>query len=222
MIIFLVILSIIFIIFLLFFIFCLSTLQIEVENLEINSKKNKGNKIEDYLIYIRLKLLNKLTWIKLRIDKERVNKFKKTNIFKKEIIKIEKNMMSDKKQVLKKDNLQIIKQIKIEFEEFKMNLKIGLIDPILTSLSVAFISTVISIVLAKTLINKKEYKYLITPSYNIEPIINIKLNCIINIKLVHIINTIYMLIKKRSVKKDERTSNRRSYDCSNEEYSRYG
>lgn len=229
MIVLLIILSILFIIFSLFLVLCLSTLQIEVKNLEINSKNELGKKAQNYIIYIKLKLLNKLTWIKIKIDKTRVNKIKKSRIFNEKIFRkfknIQRKLIINKKIILKKENLKFVKQINIEFEQLKMNLDIGLIDSTITALSVAFIASIISVVLAKTAVHrngKNNYKYLITPSYGIEPIINIKLNCIINIKTVHIINAIYMLIKKRSVKNDERTSNRRSYDRSNEEHSRYG
>lgn len=224
MVIFWIVLTIFFIAFLLFFSLCLSTIQIEVKNLEINSNNIPGKRVEDYLIYIKLKLLNKLTWIKIRVDKEKIDGIKYSKFFKEKILgrfkNVERKILINKKEILKS-----IKRISIKFDQFKMNLVIGLIDSTITSLSVAFIASIISILLAKTATDKNEkskYKYSITPSYSIEPIINIKLNCIINIKMVHIINTIYMLIKKRSVKNDERTSDRRSYDRSNEEYSRYG
>ena len=59
-------------------------------------------------------------------------------------------------------------------------------------------------------------KYIITPLYFNQNIVNIEISGIFEIKMIHIINIIYILNKKEGVKKNERTSNRRSYDYSYE------
>ena len=86
------------------------------------------------------------------------------------------------------------------------------------SLPLQTISSIISIILARNIetYDKTKYKYIITPKFEDETIVKIKLNYKIDIKIVHIINVIYMLIKKRSVKYDERASNRRTYASLNE------
>ena len=65
---------------------------------------------------------------------------------------------------------------------------------------------------------KTDYKktnFKIIPLYKYGNAINFRLNCIINVKLVHIIHIIYILSKKGMIK-NERASNRRSYDYSYE------
>ena len=99
-----------------------------------------------------------------------------------------------------------------------LDAKIGLIDGILTSASVAILSTIVSIVLSLLI---KDYKqdninYKIIPIYSNEITVKIFLSCIIEVKLVHIIYMIYVILKKGSVKLNERTSNRRSYAYSYE------
>ena len=74
MIIFLIFLGLLYIIFLLLY---LSTLEIEIQKFKFNSKNKTNKKVEDYLFYIRLKLLNKFTWIKIKIDNKKINKWTK-------------------------------------------------------------------------------------------------------------------------------------------------
>ena len=107
----------------------------------------------------------------------------------------------------------------IKIEKLDLDIKVSLSDSIITAFSVVIITTIISIVLARKIdeYNKNKYIYIVSPVYKNKPMFKVKLNCIIDIKIVHIINVIYMLIKKkRSVKYDERTSNRKSYVRSNE------
>lgn len=220
MVVFWIFLGIIFFNIIFFLLICLSSLKIEILDLTLNS--NKESKINNYLIYIKLKLLNKLTWLKLTINKNKVKKIRNSKLFNKVFLT---KFLEKQIKIKIKDVIKNIKEINIEIEKLNMRLKIGLIDYIVTSIFVVVIASLISILLLKKAsnTNKENYKYLITPLYSsIEPIINIKLNCIISIKMVHIIYTIYKLIKKRSVKYDERTSNRRTYECNHEKYSRYG
>ena len=64
--------------------------------------------------------------------------------------------------------------------------------------------------------NYKEQNINIYPVYNYQNLLNIEFSGIFEIKMIHIINIIYILNKKEGVKKNERTSNRRSYDYSYE------
>ena len=106
----------------------------------------------------------------------------------------------------------------MELEFFKTNIKIGTEDIIFTSFIVTILSSLLGIGLAKAIKKYTENKfyYSILPVYGKNNMLDIDLNCIINVKLVHIIYVIYMFSKKRSEKKYERTSNRRSYDYSYE------
>ena len=111
----------------------------------------------------------------------------------------------------------IIKNIKIDILELKINLKFGTKDAFFTSMLIAFVSIIISNIL-KIKVKKinKNYYYIISPIYTGENIFKLNLNCIISLKIVHIINIIYMIFKKGRSDKYVRTSNRRSYDYCHE------
>lgn len=219
MIVFWIILSVIFIIFLIFFLFCISTLQIEIKNLVFNSKNQKGKKLENYIIYLKLKLLKKITWFYIKIDKNKIYKIKKSKIFNKKILSkitnLEKDIIDNTNLFEIKEDFKYIKLIDFNIEKINLVLRLSLIDPFITSISIPIISSLIAYILSKnvTEYKNKNYYYVIKPACSVESTINIKLNCIINIKMIHIINVIYMLKKKRSVDYDERTSNRGTYAC---------
>lgn len=225
MIAFFIILGILFFLSLIFLILCLSNLEIEVEKFDFNSTNIKGKKIEDYLIYIKIKLLDKITLFKLKINHEKINKWEKSKLLKlkifdkiNNIFKIEDTILKNKKEIFKKENLKYIKELKIKIKKLNLNLQICVGETILTVYAIVIISTIISILLAKNIeaYSKDKYNYRIMPIYNSKPSIVINLNCIINVKLVHIINVIYMLVKKRGGIYDERTSDRRAYVCSHD------
>ena len=192
MIIFLTILVILFFLSLIFLILVLSNIEIEINKLWIDTKNKKNEKIKDYLFYIRnSKLLRKISKINIKDIK-----------------------LTDKSQVI-----ESIKELNIRVNKLDLYFAISISDYILTSFAVVIIAMFISVIVAKNIkngINKDEYAYEIKPIYEYKPRLKIKLNCIIDIKIVHIMNVIYRLIKKGSVEYDERTSNRRTYVCSNE------
>lgn len=207
MIIFWIFLVIFFIISVLIFIISLSDVEFEIKKFKFNSINKKDKRVEDYLIYIRFKLFNKITWLKLEYKKNKKNK-----IFNHKIV----NKIVDFKDLLKLKN---IKYLDAKVEKINLNVKFNAIDIITTSFGVAVVSTVIAKILSNRIKNysKENYKYLITPLYSEKPQIIITLDCIFNVRMVHIINVVYMLFKmKRSVKYDERTSNRRAYAYRNE------
>ena len=207
-------LGIVFLISLLIFTICLSNLEIEIENFKYNSDNLNKEKKKDYLIYIRLKLLKRLTWFKVTIDDDRISKIRNSNIVKIKILK--RILLRNEREIFTIENIKHIEHF--EIKKLNLKMKIDLIDTIITSFSVAIISTIISIILANNIRHNdnKKYNYIITPIYKENMQIIINLNCIINVKMVHIINILYMLFKKRSVNYDERTSNRRAYVCSDE------
>lgn len=213
MIAFLIILAILFLFTILFCLLLLSNIEIEVNKLWFDTSDNSNKKIKNYLIYIRLKLLGKITWLKIRIDDKKIIKIKKSKFLKNEVMK--EKILKNEKVIF---NLNNIKELNIRIKQLNLKMEISALDNIITSFTVATISAIISIILARN-IKKYEadkYKYLITPIYKEKPILKIKLNCIIDLKIVHIMNVIYILVKKRSGKYDERTSNRRAYVCGND------
>lgn len=222
MIAFFIILTILFLFTLLVLIFLLSNIEIEIDNFCFDSNNKKYKKIEDYLIFIRLKFLDKITWLKIIIDNKKIVKIGKSKILRRKISKsineledIKEKILRDRKEILKINN---IKKLNIRVKQLYLDMRVSALDNIITSFAVATISSIISIILARNIkkYEKDKYIYSIIPIYEDKPMLKIKLNCIIDIKIVHIMNVIYMLLKKRSGKYDERTSNRRAYVCSND------
>lgn len=205
-----------------------STLRIDINELSINNKSN------NYLIIIKLMLFNKITWFKLKINKEKIKKWqisKWNKIIDKitgiKLIKnfknIQKIIFENWKEIVKENLFKTIKRLDININKLNLKLNIGTEDAILTSFIVATLYSIISVVLANTIkkFNKEKYSYLITPYYTERNFFEIELNCIINVKMVHIINMIKFLRKKES-RFNERASNRRIDDNSNEQYTGYG
>ena len=112
-----------------------------------------------------------------------------------------------------------IKNIKIEIDEMNLNISLGTEDAAITAFIIPIISTFIAIFLSRKV---KKYndnqKFSIQPLYINQNLINIEFSGIFQIKMIHIINTICTLNKKRKGDKNERTSNRRSYDYGYEQY----
>lgn len=225
MIVFFIILGILFFISLIFFMICLSNLEIEIKEFKLDTTNIKHKKLENYLVYIKLRLLDKLTWFKIKISYKKIRKLENSKIFKSKIFskiknfeEMENTILENRKQIFKKGNLQYVKDLHLTIKKLDLYLKVSTGFPNLTVYAVAIIASVISIIFAKTVKNysKDKYKYIVFPMYTLKPAIKISLNCIINVKMVHIINIIYMLKKKRSVRNDERTSDRRTYVCSND------
>ena len=219
MVLFIIVFGIIFLLFLILFLLCISYLEIEIKSFKLNTNNLKGKKIEDYLICVKLKILKKITWLKFTINDKKINRIKKSKRINSRLLKLTSKL----KEVLKNNKIDIlkiknIKYLNVELKKINLEIQLNLIDNILTSFAVAIISTLLSIFISTVMkkYDERKCKYIIKPTYkeNVEMIIN--LNCIINVKMVHIINILYMLLKKRSVEYDERTSDRRAYVCRNE------
>ncbi len=189
----------------------LSVLKIDIEKLVIN---NINHKIKFNLeSNIQIWLLNRLKILNIKITDETL---KKLNINEKmkqlDIKKIESTMLSPK------ETITLIKKLNIKLGKIDLKIALGTVNVILTSMLTVIISTILSFILAKTVkeYKKSKYYYNIQPNYNGKNIVNLDLNCIIEFKIVHIIYIIYILIKRKRVDKNERASNRRTYDYSYE------
>ncbi len=225
MVFFLIILAILFLFSLFILLLLLSNIEIEIKDLYFSSIMKKNKKLKNYLLFIRLKLFGKLTILRVKIDNKKISKMLESKILESKIFqkfndsnKIKEIILKNKKEILKKQNINYLKFLNIKIKKLILYMDISASNSILTSFAVAIIASLISIILAGNVqkYDKNKYKYKITPIYEYNPILKINLNCIIDVKIVHIINVIYMLIKKRSVKYDERTSNRGAYVCSND------
>ena len=216
MFIFWIVLILIAILLIFFIILILSTIQVETKNLRFDSTRPKKEKLLNYLFIVRLKLFNKITWLKFNISKSKISKAKEGKLYKKTINKIEKFKEIEKFKI---EDIKVLKKLNIKIDKLKLNIKIDTKDIATTVLLTTIISTIIAIVLSKTTTRyeKEKYEYKVEPIFCMRNLLKICIDCIISLKMVHIINIIYILKKKRSVNKyDKRTSHRRAYAYSNE------
>ena len=187
-----------------------STLHIQIKNLSVSNMEPKNK--SEYAIIFSLYLGNKIKWIWFKLNDKKIRKmYSKMQLEKLDFKKFRKDF-----------KVKYIKQLpklqpKISYLNLDANL--GVISPVTTSFLVATIAAIISIALpylAKSL-NKERYIYNIKPLYYNKNLYKINLNCIIEIKMVHIINIIFVFIKKGRKKNEQsKTSNRKSYAYSNE------
>lgn len=192
----------------LFIIIILSTIKLNIKKCNITNikegRKKKGID-KEIAIYLEIFLLGFIKIGKIKITEKLLEKLKIKN----DVKSIRKDV-----NVAKSINIiEIIKKLKIKPEKIKMYLAIGTENVMLTVNLVAIISSIIAIIFRG--VNPKKTEYRIIPLYNYGNSIKFNLNCIISVKIVHIIYVIYILLKKRR-SKNERTSNRRSYDYSYE------
>ena len=187
----------------------LCTITIRIEELDLSNCNHKSKLEYDFEIYFELYVLNKLKILSIKIDKEKVKKFDIKNI----------NFNKMKNEIpSKEESKKILEKLNIELSKIDLRVDIGTENVIITSAIIVIISTLLGIILAKTIkkYERDKHKYLIYPIYQNKNLIKVQLNCIIKVKMVHIISVIYILLKKRRVDKNERTSNRRTYDYSYE------
>ena len=124
--------------------------------------------------------------------------------------KIRRNLKN--KEVPKKEIIQAVKQIKPKIENLKLKVNLGTEDVIITSYLVAIVSAAIGIILPHvTYKNTTKCDYIIKPIYKDKNEYAVALNGIFSIKIVHIIYSMFILLKKGRDKNNERASNRRSY-----------
>lgn len=189
----------------------LSTIRLEVDNFAMsNVNRTKAFVSKEYKLIISLYLFNKIKWLSFHLNDKRMR-----NMYSK--MKLEKVDLKQLEKDVKFEDLKEIKNIKPKIAYLDVDLKLGVQDVIATSFIIAIISTLISVLLpyAMKRYKKDRYNYKIMPLYMNKNVYEIKFDCIIEVKIVHIINIIYVFLKKRR-RKDERTSNRRSYGYSYE------
>ncbi len=208
----------------------LSTLNIEIKDFEVASKQIREEQNSDYAVIISLYLGNKIKWISVHLNSKRMRKmYSKMQLEKIDIKKLEKDFSLQ--------DLKIIKKLKPKISYLNLKAKIGLESPVPTAFLVSTISSIIAIILphfaiktnlksnihkktkakVNTYPNNKQYYYEIIPIYQNKNLYKIQFNCIIQVKMVHIIDVIYIFLRKeRSIKNERTTSNRRAYGYSYE------
>ena len=187
-----------------------SKIRIEIINFKFTSMSEKHLN-EDYKIIIKLRIFSKFTIIKIILTEK---KLKRLNL--QQEAKIIKTRIIENKSKIDKKIFKVMKKIKINIKKINLSINIGTENASLTALLVAIISSITGIVFRKSIIDSKKQLFRIVPVYINKNLINIAVSGIFEIKMIHIINIIYVLNKKEGVKKNERTSNRRTYDYSYE------
>lgn len=189
-----------------------SRIKINIENIKFTSYKVEERHLqENYDIEVKLYVLKFLRILKINITKEKLEKLKLEN----KIKKLEKKLIL--KDVKFDVNVfDVLKNLKIIFEELNLKVEIGTENSALTSIIFGIVSGIIPFVLRNQIKNIEKQKIDIKPIYLNQNLLNIELNCIFNIKMIHIIYVMYILNKKRRDEKYVRTSNRRSYGYSYE------
>jgi len=187
-----------------------STLKLDIQDFILVNKK-----LEKFEIVISLNLFNKIKWLKLRINKERVKKIRgnaKLKVLNKILdTKVLRKFKSARK-IFAKDWKHVIREFnKFEIEKIDIKSKLGTENAATTAIITGTISAILGIILARK-VAKPKYK--IEPIYVDKNYIYLSINCIVAIKLVHIIN-MNKKLGKEVYQENGRTSNRRAYANSN-------
>ena len=187
-----------------------STLHIQIKNLSVSNMEPKNT--NEYAIIFSLYLGNKIKWIWFRLNDKKVRKmYSKMQLEKLDFKKFRKDF--------KVKDLKELPKLQPKISYLNLDANLGVISPVTTSFLVATISSIISIAFPylATSLKKERYIYNIKPLYYNKNLYKINLNCIIEIKMVHIINIIFILIKKGRKKNEQSTtSNRKPYAYSYE------
>lgn len=179
-----------------------SQIRIKVENFKFSSEKENSRFInEDYNVKIQLIVLKFVPVVWININNKKIQKLKET-----------KKIDFDFNKMFKNISKQKTKFVPIKIKKIHLNLDLGTDFSTLTTMIIPLVSTILSIILFKSDTKQKNVYYKISPKYN-ENIIKFELTGIFEIKMIHIINVIC-----KGEWRDERSSNRRSYDYSHEQY----
>ena len=187
-----------------------STLKIDIKQFILINKK-----VEEFNVVISLNLFNKIKWLRIKLDNERVKKLRgsaRLKAFNKILDTKVLRKYKNAKQILIKDWKHVIKNLnEFEIEKIKLISKIGTESPAITAISTGIISSILGIILTRKTLNPK---FKVEPVYVNKNYLYLSINCIIKIKLVHIIN-INKKLGKEVYQEYGRTSNRRTYANSN-------
>ena len=184
-----------------------STINIEIENFNYNTQSYKIKCI----INVKIKILKNIPIFKIKIADSKIRKMCQKFKYKIDITDIEKD-----KEINRKVRL-IIRKLKIELKEMKLRIDIGTENAVLTSFMIPILGMLISVFIKNNATDYEKQNFIIQPIYCNKNLFNILFSGIFEFKMIHIINIIYILIKKEGVKKNERTtSNRRAYGHSYE------
>ncbi len=188
-----------------------STINIEIDKFNYSTQISKI----DCVINIKIKILKNIPIFKFKITDNKVRRMYQK--FKYKIDKIDITDIEKDKEINRKVKL-IIRKLKIQLIKMNLRIDIGTENAVLTSFIVPILGMIISIFIKNSATDYEKQNFIIQPVYCNKNLFNILFSGIFEIKMIHIINIIYILIKKEGVKKNERTttSNRRTYGYSYE------
>lgn len=182
------------------------------------SSQNKEHINKNYKIEIIIQTFNLIPILKLKITNEKIQKIFNNEKIRK-VINEQKTKIVENRKDIDIEAIKEIKNTKIEINEMNLKITIGTEDASLTAFIIPIISTAIAMIISKHIkkYNEKQ-QFLVLPIYLNQNLINVEFSGIFQIKMIHIINTICILNKKKKGDKNERTSNRRSYDYGYEQH----
>ena len=192
-------------------------IKFEIQNLKISTNENPHlNK--KYQIKIIIYTFGIIPILKIKLNNKKIQKIINNQTIK-EKIKQQETKIIENKANIDKELIMSLKNIKTEIKEINLKIMIGTENASLTAFTIPVISTLVAVVLSKQIkkYNEKQV-FLIEPVYLDKNLLNIEISSIFQIKMIHIINTICIVNKKRKGDKNERTSNRRTYDYGYEQY----
>lgn len=206
-----------FIILMIMVIFITIKIKFEIQNLKISTNE-KPHLNKKYQIKIVIYTLGFIPILKIKLNNQNIKKIINNQKIK-EKIKQQETKIIENKANIDKELITSLKNIKTEVKEINLKIRIGTENASLTAFTIPVISTFIAIFLSKQIkkYNDKQV-FLVEPVYLDKNLLNIEISSIFQIKMIHIINTICIVNKKRKGDKNERTSNRRSYDYGYEQY----
>ncbi len=197
--------------------------KITIKQLKISNEIENTPIVKTLIATAGIYFLGKFKIYGKEINKDDIEKMKNSKRMKKIKSKFLKKENMNGKKINIKTEKNVINRLKPKLEEFDLDLRLGTEDVVLTSFLICIVAIIISMLLSKSIekYDENKYKYKVIPNYDNKNSIRIVLSGILSIKLVNIINMIFRLLF-RSGENYERTSNRRTYDNSNEQHSRDG
>ena len=206
-----------FIILMIIIMFITIKIKFEIQNLKISTNE-KPHLNKKYQIKIVIYTLGFIPILKIKLNNKKIEKIINNQKIK-EKIKQQETKIIENKANIDKELITSLKNIKTEIKEINLKIRIGTENASLTAFTIPVISTFIAMFLSKQIkkYNDKQV-FLVAPVYLDKNLLNIEISSIFQIKMIHIINTICIVNKKRKGDKNERTSNRRSYDYGYEQY----
>jgi len=188
----------------------LSTIKIEIKDLDfILPKKEKNQNEKNYKIFIKFYFLKFFRIFKISITDEKIRKKKINELIQSLDIIKDKNIFEIK-------IIDGLKRLNIKLEKLDLKVYLGTEDAAITAILIGIISSGLGIILRNKTENLNNAKFETIPIYQDKNYLKIYLNSIFKTNMIHIIYIIYILIKKGRVEENVRTSNRRAYAYSDE------